>query len=125
MQHLVKKHNLNWTVDSAGTGGWHVGSAPDRRSVRTAHGRGIDISGQCCRQVSLHDFDDFDLILAMDRQNMRDILLKARNDDDRAKVRLLLENAEVPDPYYDDNGFEHVYDLVEGGCRKIIAEYAR
>ncbi|RYY33376.1 MAG: low molecular weight phosphotyrosine protein phosphatase [Sphingobacteriaceae bacterium] len=125
MQHLVKKHNLNWTIDSAGTGGWHVGSAPDRRSVSTAYGRGIDISGQCCRQFSVNDFDDLDLILTMDRQNLRDILAKARNVNDRSKVRLLLENAEVPDPYYDDDGFEHVYDLVENGCKKIIAEFAK
>ncbi len=123
MQHLVEKNKLDWTVDSAGTGNWHVGEAPDHRSVRTAKGRGIDISGQVCRQFITADFDEFDLIMVMDRSNLRDVLSKARNGADREKVRMLLGNKEVPDPYYDDDGFEKVYDMVEQGCRDVIKEF--
>ncbi|RYE21192.1 MAG: low molecular weight phosphotyrosine protein phosphatase [Sphingobacteriales bacterium] len=120
MQHLADKNGLNWTVDSAGTGGWHVGRGPDRRSTHTAFKRGVDISGQVCRQFTTSDFDDFDLILVMDKSNLKDVLAKARNPQDAQKVKLLLTNAEVPDPYYDDGLFNEVYDLIEEGCLKII-----
>ncbi|MEO6151437.1 MAG: low molecular weight protein-tyrosine-phosphatase [Mucilaginibacter sp.] len=99
MQHLADKHGLNWTVDSAGTGGWHVGNSPDRRSTRTALKRGVDISKQSCRQFKTNDFDEFDLILVMDKSNLKDVLSKTRNPQDAQKVKLLLNNAEVPDPY--------------------------
>ncbi|MCD8742265.1 low molecular weight phosphotyrosine protein phosphatase [Mucilaginibacter roseus] len=123
MQHLADKNGLDWTVDSAGTGNWHVGEAPDHRSIRTALNRGVDISKQVCKQFTVHDFDEFDLIMVMDKFNLRDVLAKARNQSDRDKVRLLLGNAEVPDPYYDDSKFETVYDMVEQGCRDIIKEF--
>jgi len=123
MQHLANKQGLNWTVDSAGTGNWHVGDCPDHRSIKVAHGYGVDISKQVCRQFKVSDFDEFDLLLAMDRNNLSDVLRLARNNDDRAKVRLLLNDQEVPDPYYDANQFEPVYKLIENGCREIIKEY--
>src|SRR4051812_20355013 len=86
MQHLVKQNGLDWEVDSAGTGNWHVGQGPDRRSVRVASDNGIDISRQVCRAFSVSDFDRFDHILVMDSNNLRDVLAKARNDNDRNKV---------------------------------------
>lgn len=120
MRHLAALHKLDWTVDSAGTAGWHVGKRPDSRSTHTARERGVDISRQTARQFKTNDFDDFDLILVMDRSNLQDVLAKARNTQDKEKVKLLLDNAEVPDPYYDDKLFEHVYELIEDACMKII-----
>jgi protein-tyrosine phosphatase len=122
MRHLVKQNRLDWEVDSAGTGDWHVGEGPDRRSTHTAHRFGIDISGQVCRLFNVQDFDEFDLILVMDKSNLKNILAMARNAHDAAKVRLLLGDKEVPDPYYDDTQFEPVFKMIEAGCKKIIEQ---
>jgi len=124
MQHLVEKNGLDWQIDSAGTGNWHVGEGPDRRSTRTAANHGIDISRQVCRQFRQSDFDDFDLILVMDKFNLRDVLNMAPNDAAADKVKLLLGDKEVPDPYYNDNQFKQVFELIEGGCKRIIREYS-
>jgi len=115
-------------VDSAGTGDWHVGDPPDRRATAAARARGIVLDG-AARQVARRDFADFDLILAADRRNLRDLraVLPA---DARAKVHLLREfdpasagapDLDVPDPYYGGgDGFEHVLDLVEAACRGLL-----
>src|SRR6187402_2355792 len=124
MQHLVKQDGLNWEVDSAGTGNWHVGQGPDRRSTRTAKDNGIDISRQVCRVFRVSDFDEFDHILVMDKNNLRDVLALARNDEDRKKVSLLLGDAVVPDPYYDDEQFAPVFQLIERGCKDFIKKNA-
>lgn len=121
MQHLVKQNRLDWEVDSAGTGNWHVGEGPDRRSVRTAREQGIDISGQVCRLFRISDFDEFDHILVMDKSNLQDILALARNNNDAAKVSLLLGDKIVPDPYYDDSQFMPVFKMIEQGCKDFIA----
>ena len=120
MEHLVEQEGLDWTVDSAGTGNWHIGEGPDHRSVRTARNHGIDISKQVCRQFKPSDFDEFDLILVMDKNNLSDVLSLARTESDAAKVKLLLTDKEVPDPYYDNNQFEPVFELIEGGCKDVI-----
>ena len=120
MQHLAKENGLDWHIDSAGTGGWHAGSNPDRRSVRTARKHGIDISGQVCRQFSVNDFDAFDIILVMDTDNYRDVISLARDDKDVEKVRLLIIYQNIPDPYVEDNLFEPVFKLIEDGCRAFI-----
>lgn len=123
MQHLADEQGLDWQIDSAGTGNWHIGEGPDHRSVRTAHQFGIDISKQICRQFKPSDFDKFDLILVMDKNNLSDVLAQARTEQDAAKVKLLLTDKEVPDPYYDNTQFEPVFKLIEGGCKDIIREY--
>jgi protein-tyrosine phosphatase len=123
MQHLVQQQGLNWTIDSAGTGNWHVGEGPDHRSVSVARQFGVDISKQVCRQFKPADFDRFDLILVMDKNNRADVLAQARTEADTAKVKLLLTDKEVPDPYYDNTQFEPVYRLIEGGCKDIIEEF--
>jgi protein-tyrosine phosphatase len=123
MQHLVKQEGLDWEVDSAGTGNWHVGQGPDKRSVRTAREHGIDISQQVCRLFSISDFDTFDYILVMDKSNLANILAFARNDGDIKKVDLLLGDKIVPDPYYDDAQFEPVFKLIEQGCRDFIKKH--
>jgi protein-tyrosine phosphatase len=124
MQHLADEQGLGWQIDSAGTGGWHVGEGPDRRSVRTAHNHGIDISKQVCRQFRKHDFSEFDLILVMDKYNLSDVLNMASDEGAAAKVKLLLGDAEVPDPYYDDSQFELVFKLIEQGCKDFIKQHS-
>ena len=125
MRHLVTAEGLNWQVDSAGTGHWHVGKGPAQRSVRAARNHGIDISTQVCRLFSINDFDDFDLILVMDKYNLADILALARDQADAKKVKLLLGDKEVPDPYYDTSLFEPVFKLIENGCKAVIKQYAK
>ncbi|MES2267967.1 MAG: low molecular weight protein-tyrosine-phosphatase [Bacteroidota bacterium] len=124
MQHLANEAGLSWQVDSAGTGDWHIGRAPDRRSIKAASDEGIDISKQVCRLFRTRDFDDFDLILVMDKSNLSNVLTLARNEADRKKVKLLLGDSTVPDPYYDDTQFAPVFKLIETGCKKIIKEYS-
>lgn len=124
MQHLANKAGLDWHVDSAGTGDWHVGRGPDRRSVKAAADQGIDISKQVCRLFRVSDFDEFELILVMDKSNLANVLAMARNEEDRKKVKMLLGNQSVPDPYYDDAQFAPVFKLIEAGCKQIIKQYA-
>jgi len=123
MQHEAAKAGLYWEVDSAGTGNWHVGQGPDRRSVKTAREQGIDISKQICRLFRTSDFDEFDHILVMDKSNYRNIIALARNEEDKKKVSLLLGDEEVPDPYHDDAMFIPVFKLIEHGCRNFIAQH--
>jgi protein-tyrosine phosphatase len=125
MEHLAKENKLDWEIDSAGTGNWHVGEGPDRRSVRTAREHGIDISGQVCRLFRVSDFDTYDHIFVMDKSNLADILAMARNEEDIKKVRLLLGDKIVPDPYYDDSQFEPVFQMIEEGCKEIIKQFTR
>jgi len=124
MRHLLAERGLGGgvEVESAGTGAWHVGSAPDERATESASRRGIVLEG-AARQVRPEDFEDFDLIVAMDRSNLRDLLDLAPDEDARAKVRLLLDEADVPDPYYGGaRGFDEVLDLVEEACEQLLDE---
>ncbi|WP_435577838.1 low molecular weight protein-tyrosine-phosphatase [Gilvibacter sp.] len=110
-------------VDSAGTGGWHAGEAPDPRSVAIAKENGLDISAQRGRQFSVTDYDRFDHIFVMDNSNYRDVIRLARNDQDKQKVSMILDaifpgdNVDVPDPYYGgSDGFANVYDMLDQAC---------
>jgi protein-tyrosine phosphatase len=118
---------LEVEIDSAGTAGYHIGTAPDPRSQSAALRRGIDISDLRARQITRGDFAKFDLILAMDRDNLRDLEAKSPADA-RAKMRLFLDYApqtgrtEVPDPYYGGAAdFELVLDLCTAAARGLIA----
>lgn len=130
MQRKIKEHGLDWQVDSAGTGAWHVGELPDRRSIATARQHGIDLSSQRARQLKPHDLDRFDIILAMDSQNYRDILRLATTDAQGEKVHLIMNfvtpgrNQAVPDPYWDDNGFEKVFEMLEEACGRVVERYS-
>ena len=115
-------------VDSAGTGDWHVGEAPDRRAQAAARRRGIDLSAQRARQLRAADFREFDLILAMDESNLANIEA-ARPPGSPARTRLFLEYAldvplrEVPDPYFGEgDGFETVLDLIAAASDGLLAE---
>ncbi len=127
LRQKVNEQNLAVEVDSAGTIGMHAGSAPDQRMIATAKERGTDISFLKARQFTAADFEQFDVIFAMDKNNKRDILSLARTVEDKQKVHLLLseitdqEEANVPDPYYGTSkDFEHVYDLVDKATNTII-----
>ncbi|MGE5466843.1 MAG: low molecular weight protein-tyrosine-phosphatase [Ignavibacteria bacterium] len=116
-------------IDSAGTHGYHVGEPPDERARQAAARRGYDLSGLRARRVGEFDFMRFDLILAMDSDNLS-LLQRACPPEHRHKLRLFLEYAasfeerEVPDPYYGgDDGFERVLDLVEDAARGVIAAF--
>ena len=115
------------TVDSAGTAAYHIGKGPDHRSIATAANYNIDITDQRARKFTVDDFDEFDYIFAMDKENYKNITALARSSADRAKVALMLDvlnapkGAEVPDPYYGgDEGFEHVYQLLDKATDKVI-----
>ncbi|WP_323149155.1 low molecular weight protein-tyrosine-phosphatase [Pseudomonas oryzihabitans] len=116
------------TLDSAGTGDWHVGKPPDSRAIQAAAGRGYDISGLRARQVTTDDFQRFDLILAMDQDNLA--WLEQLRPDQGAVPELFLARQglavdEVPDPYYGGAaGFERVLDLLESACDGLVAEVA-
>lgn len=127
MEKVLQEAELVVEVDSAGTGGWHVGQSPDPRASRAAAHRGVDLSTQRARQVSVEDFRRFDLILAMDESNLEDLQRMAPAET-RDRVRLFLDFhpdppvRSVPDPYYGgENGFEDVLDLVEAACRGLLA----
>ena len=122
LEHMVREKNLTWEIDSAGTGNWHVGEQPDRRSIAVARKYGVDISNQSCRQFQSDDFEKFDHILVMDQNNLSDVISLAQTDADFGKVRLFLKNGIVPDPYHDDNQFDPVYQMIEKRCLELIEE---
>lgn len=124
MEHLVQQNGLNWEIDSAGTGGWHVGQQPDHRSIAIAKKYGLDISGQSCRKFDTIDFERFDQILVMDYSNLNDVRALARNEEEHNKISLFLKDRIVPDPYYEDDQFDPVYQMIEKRCKELIEEFA-
>jgi protein-tyrosine phosphatase len=141
MRALVIRDGLEDSIelDSAGTGAWHVGSKPDRRASQTATSRGVTLEGTA-RQVRVRDFYDFDVLVAMDRENLRELRQQAPGEPEREKVRLLREfdpasssgggselrdrpGLDLPDPYYGGpGGFDEVFDLVSAACEGLLAE---
>lgn len=125
---LSDQRGLGWFVDSAGTSGWHNGEPPDPRSIEIAAQNGIDISSQTSRKLAVSDFDQFDLILAMDRQNQADIRQLAPAAQ-QGKVQLMLDYSqtrkgqEVPDPYYGGpDGFADVFEMLREACEQLIED---
>ena len=123
LEKFANDEGFQWEIDSAGTGGWHIGSPPDHRSIAIAKSYGVDISNQSCRQFEIDDFDKYDHIFVMDYSNLKDVRALARNNRDHNKVSLFLKNDIVPDPYYDDTQFDAVYKMVEERCFEIIEEF--
>jgi protein-tyrosine phosphatase len=122
LRHLAKKEGIELRIESAGLGDWHIGQPPDERALHHARTRGYDLSAQRARQVQPDDFEDFDMILAMDQGHLRSLERMAPREH-RAKIRLFVEGRDVPDPYYGGpEGFEHVLDLVEARCASLLAE---
>lgn len=113
-------------IDSAGTAAYHIGEPPDPRSISVALKNGIDLRSQKARKLILRDFMKFDRIYAMDEHNYQKIISLAQNDDDKKKVKMILNevtparNLSVPDPYYGgDQGFEEVYQMLDKACEAI------
>jgi protein-tyrosine phosphatase len=130
MNHLIRQANLHDRIicDSAGTSSYHIGSLPDSRMMSAAAKRGIKMEGRA-RQFEFSDFPKFDLILAMDRQNYRDILSLDRQGHYKEKVGMICDYAgqyslrEVPDPYYGGaEGFNLVIDLLLDACSNLLEE---
>ncbi|CAM1340763.1 low molecular weight protein-tyrosine-phosphatase [Tenacibaculum amylolyticum] len=116
-------------VDSAGTSGFHEGVLPDKRSIAIASMNNIDITDQRSRKFIVNDFDNFDLIYAMDVSNYNNILKLSRNEADAAKVKMILnesypnQNISVPDPYYGgDDGFKNVFNMLDEACEVIASK---
>ena len=114
-------------VHSAGTAGYHVGHLPDERSIEVAKLNNVDITDQRARAVSISDFDEYDYIYAMDKENYNNLISMANNDAQRSKVEMIMnelnpnENIDVPDPYYGgDHGFKHVYEMLDQATDKIL-----
>lgn len=128
MNHLIEEAGLTdkITCDSAGTSGYHIGAAPDRRMNQAASKKGLELQGKS-RKLKPSDLQYFDLILAMDRENYQDIVYLDREGKYEAKVRLMCEfakekpNQEVPDPYYGgQDGFDYVIDLLFDACSGLL-----
>ena len=123
---IVEKH-LNAEVASAGFVSYHAGNSADKRALNTAAQFGVDLSSHKARVFKSSDFDKYDLIYVMDKENLKDVLQLARNNEDRKKTDLILnevfpgENQIVPDPYYGGTeGFINVYHLLDKACDAII-----
>lgn len=128
MNHLLVARGLTEQIscDSAGTSGYHVGSAPDRRMTLAAQRQGITLTGSS-RQFTKRDFEDFDIILAMDESNYRDILSMDLDQRFEHKVKLMCDfcqdhsDREVPDPYYGgEAGFDYVIELLTDACEGLL-----
>lgn len=126
----LSKYNIYFQVDSAGTGGWHVGSAPDKRSIKVAAEHGLDISNQVCRKISSEDFEEFDYLFAMDTSIYKSLQESSPSPEYFHKIKLICdineeyngsstENMDVPDPYTGEiNDFRIVYQMLHNLCEK-------
>lgn len=123
---LADRGLTDWEVDSAGTAGWHSGNPADERSIAVAKKYGIDLTDQRSRKFRSTDFDRFDLILVMDSSNYSDVKRLATSEQDSDKIKLIMnyvdpgKNQNVPDPYYDSDGFEQVYWMLDEACEAML-----
>ncbi|WP_018693281.1 low molecular weight protein-tyrosine-phosphatase [Algicola sagamiensis] len=128
---IAENASMKLDIDSAGTSAYHAGEGPDPRSRAAGERRGYSFQGIYSRGVTLEDFEKFDLILAMDKNNLKE-LLKSCPEAQKHKVKLFLDYSvtfseqEVPDPYYGgERGFEHVLDLIEDASRGLLNEISQ
>lgn len=132
MRKKIEEKGLGWQVDSAGTGGWHIGEAPHKLSQLVARRHGIDISELRGRKISPEDIRTFDRIYVMDSENFQDVKYLCGDSWDADKVDLIMNalgnnrNENVPDPWFDntDEAFENVFQMLDKACDRIIAQYA-
>jgi protein-tyrosine phosphatase len=127
LQHKAWKAGLNWSVDSAGTNGYHDGEPPHRLSQKVARMHGIDISRQRSRRITAADFQQYDRIYAMAQDVIDDMRRIARKDFDERKVSLLLNelhpgrNLDIPDPWYGgEDGYHKVFELIDRACDALL-----
>ena len=124
-----KTKKLNVNVDSAGTAGYHIGAPPDERSIEIASKYDVDLKNQRARQFNGNDFNKFDIIYAMDKNNYAHLIALAQNEKERNKIHMILNEVNpglfesVPDPYYGGkHGFLEVYQMLEKACEKIAKQ---
>ena len=129
LRHLAKEKGMQLQIDSAGTNRYHTGEPPDPRAQKAMKKYGIDICDLRARTIEPEDFNKFDLLLVMDRSNLRDVLKLAPNDELKKKVKLLMDHVpdhalrEVPDPYYGgDEGFDRVYEMLVEACNAVLED---
>jgi len=127
LQTKAKNNGFKWTVESAGIGHWHIGKLPDERSIKVANDNGLDITNQRSRRFEVTDFDKFDLIYAMDNKNVHYLNLLARNEADKAKIMLIMDELHpnqgmcLPDPFHEGKeNFELVYETLDKATDVII-----
>lgn len=132
LQTKSKDAGLHWTIDSAGTAGYHVGEKPHQLSIKVAKHYGIDITNQRCRQFIKDDIEHFDFIYVMDENNYKDLQQICGNSWNENKVELLLnelypnKNQSVPDPWYgEEKDYYIVFDLIDKACEKIITRFSK
>jgi protein-tyrosine phosphatase len=127
LRHKAAERGLSYRIEtaSAGTGGWHQGDPPDHRSIAVGRSRGIDIGEQRARQLRADDFNLFDLIFAMDRDNLRNVVQRAPHHSS-ADIHLFMDyvsgtTRDVPDPYYGTTkDFEQVFTMLDEGCGNLL-----
>ena len=131
LKHKAAAAGLNWTIDSAGTNGYHIGEAPHQLSQKVARMNGIDICDQRARRFSAADFDHYDKIYALADDVMQEMRRIARQKFDPAKAELLMnelypgKNMDVPDPWYGpEPGYHDVYKMIDKVCERIIEKYS-
>lgn len=131
LQFKVQEAGLDWTVESAGTNGYHIGEAPHRLSQKVALQHGIDISCQRARRFTAADFQQYDMIYALAGDVLREIRRIAGKHYDASKVQLLMDTLhpgkqiDVPDPYYgEEPGYHDVFELINEACDQIIQQFA-
>lgn len=130
LQHKAWKAGLLWSVESAGTGNWHIGEPPHQLSTKVAKLNGVDISKQRARQFVKEDFLNYDFIYVMDSSNYNDVKQMSGNLFDATKIDLLLnalhpgENRSVPDPWFgEEDGYHEVFALIERACDKVMEKH--
>jgi protein-tyrosine phosphatase len=130
LKQKIIDNGLNWEVDSAGTSSYHSGESPHPQSIAVALQHNIDIREQRSRQFKKADFKRYDLILAMDESNYRNITRLASTNEEKNKVKLILsfsankDKLSVPDPYYGEDGFENVFATISEACTGLIQSYS-
>lgn len=130
LQYKADQLGLNWTVESAGTGNWHIGEAPHHLSAKVARLNGVDISNQRARQFRATDFEEYDFIYVMDSSNYNDVKRMSSSKWDENKVDLLLnelypgQNRNVPDPWFgEEDGYHDVFQLIDAACTKVVERW--
>lgn len=129
LKNVCTQNGLDWEIDSCGTGNWHVGNQPDKRSQAVALKHGINLSKQRARQIKKNDLEYYDLLITMDQSNYQDVR-RMTTEAQKSKIHLLNNfsnpgmNEAVIDPYYDDALFELVFDQIYTACEAIIKQYA-
>ncbi|MFN0274104.1 MAG: low molecular weight protein-tyrosine-phosphatase [Chitinophagales bacterium] len=129
MRSKIEKHKLPWNVASAGTAAYHSGEPPDHRAQKELKKYYIDISQQRARKFSAYMFEEYDIIFTMDASNYTDVLHLAKTEEEKSKIHLIMNlvepgrNKSVPDPYFDDDLYSTVFEMLNEACDAVVKKY--